>query len=78
MTIDKSLKVRAGLVRNRSVLKRAERIQKLVEEDRWVEGDPPIGLAKVRVMKLSLKKKKKVKKEDEEELTGGASSEAGP
>ena len=70
MTIDKSLKVRRGLMKNRSVLTRAERVQKLTETDRWQEGDPVLGLPKVRVQKLALKKKKKVKKE--EEATGDA------
>ena len=65
MTIDKSLRVRAGLVRSRSVLNRAERLAKLKEADRWSEGDSPVGLPKVRVQKLSLKKKKKAKKEEE-------------
>lgn len=66
MTIDKSLKVSAGLVRNRSVLTRPERIQQLRRTERWQEGDAPVGLPKVRVYKLSVKKKKK-KKEDEDE-----------
>jgi len=67
MTMDKSLRVRAGLIRARSVLTRAERIARLKEADRWKEGDSPLGLDKVRVFKLSMKKKKKKKKEDEEE-----------
>jgi small basic protein (TIGR04137 family) len=67
MTIDKSLKVRRGLMRSRSVLTRPERIAKLLDAERWNEGDPVLGLPKVRVLKLSLKKKKKVKKEEEEE-----------
>ena len=67
MTMDKSLKVRAGLVRNRSVLTRAERIERLKAADRWQDGDSPLGLEKVRVYKLTMKKKKKKKKEDEEE-----------
>ena len=67
MTIDKSLKVSRGLIKNRSVLTRAERIARLTETERWKEGDPVLGLPKVRVQKLSLKKKKKVKKEDETE-----------
>ena len=66
MTIDKSLKVRRGLIKNRSVLTRNERIARLVEADRWKEGDPVLGLPKVRVIKLSLKKKKKVKKDEDE------------
>jgi small basic protein (TIGR04137 family) len=67
MTIDKSLKVSRGLIKNRSVLTRAERIARLTETERWKDGDPVLGLPKVRVQKLSLKKKKKVKKEDEAE-----------
>ena len=73
MTMDKSLRVRAGLVRNRSVLTRAERIERLKAADRWQEGDSPLGLDKVRVYKLTMRKKKKKKKEDEEE---GAEGEA--
>ena len=64
MTIDKSLKVRSGMIRNRNVLTRAERITKLLEADRWKEGDPVLGIPKTRVVKVSLKKKKKVKKEE--------------
>lgn len=74
MTIDKSLKVRRGLIKNRSVLSRAERLAKLAETERWKEGDPVLGLPKVRVQKLSLKKKKKAKKE-EEATEGGESAE---
>ena len=55
MTIDKSLKVRAALIRTRSVLTRAERIEKLQSTERWSEGDSPVGLAKVRVYKLQMK-----------------------
>ena len=59
MTIDKSLKIRRGATSSRSVLSRAERLEKLKETDRWVEGQSPVGLPKVRVKKLSMKKKKK-------------------
>ena len=67
MTIDKSLKVSASLVRTRSVLTRAERLEKLKEQERWTEDESVFGLPKVRVVKLQLKKKKKAKKEDEGE-----------
>ena len=67
MTMDKSLRARRGLVRSRSVLTRAERIQRLKQADRWEEGESPFGLAKVRVYKLAMKKKKKKKKEEEGE-----------
>lgn len=66
MTIDKTLKVRAGLIRNRNVLTRGERLEKLRQSERWQEGDPVLGLPKVRVVKVALKKKKKAKKEEEE------------
>ena len=67
MTMDKSLRVRAGLARSRSVLTRAERIERLKTADRWKEGESPFGLDKVRVYKLALKKKKKKKAEEGEE-----------
>jgi len=70
--MDKSLKIRAGLVRSRSVLKRAERIERLKDADRWQEGDSPLGLAKVRVYKLVVKKKKKKKEEGEEGAAAAA------
>lgn len=65
MTIDKSLKVKAGMLRSRNVLTRAERLEKLQAADRWAAGDNVLGMPKVRVQKLALKKKKKVKKEEE-------------
>jgi len=73
MTIDKSLKIQQGLIRSRSVLTRGERIERLKASDRWSEGDSPLGLAKVRVFKVAVKKKKK-----KEEVEGeGTESEAG-
>ena len=46
MTIDKSLRVRSGMIRNRNVLTRAERIEKLKNADRWQDGDGVLGLPK--------------------------------
>ncbi len=69
MTMDKSLKIRTGLARSRSVLTRAERIERLKAADRWKEGDSPFGLDKVRVYRAALKKKKKKKEEEGEETT---------
>ena len=73
MTIDKSLKVRRGAASSRSVLTRAERLERLKETDRWKDGDSPLGLPKVRVRKLAMKKKKKKAKEEE-----GAEGAAAP
>jgi small basic protein (TIGR04137 family) len=71
--MDKSLRVRAGLARSRGVLTRGERIVQLQQSDRWVEGRSPLGLPKVRVVKLAMKKKKKKKEEEE----GAAAAPAG-
>lgn len=74
MTMDKSLKMRRGLVRSRSVLTRAERIVRLKAADRWKEGESPLGLPKVRVYKITVKKRKK-KKEEEEAAAEGAEAD---
>ena len=66
MTMDRSLRVQAGAIRNRNVLTRAERVARLKELDRFDEEASVVGMPKVRVAKVSLKKKKKVKKVDEE------------
>ena len=47
MSIDRSLKIKGALSRHRNVLTRAERIEKLKEEERWSEGDSLLGLLKV-------------------------------
>ncbi|MDA7936989.1 small basic protein [bacterium] len=66
MTMDSSLKVKAGAIRARNVLTRAERIARLRELDRFDEEASVVGMPKVRVVKVSLKKKKKVKKAEDE------------
>jgi len=47
MSIDRSLKIKGALTRHRNVLTRAERVEKLKEEERWSEGESVFGLAKV-------------------------------
>ena len=63
MTIDKSLRIKSGSAKQRNVLSAATRLAKLKEMDRWSEGGKILGLPKVRVLKLSMKKKKKTKAE---------------
>jgi len=77
MTIDKSLRVKSGAISNRNVLTRAERILKLKESERWKEGDRVLGLPKVRVLKLALKKKKKAAKAEEGAEGAAAAPAAG-
>ena len=67
MTMDKSLRIRAGSTRSRNVLTRAERIEQLKGSDRFAdETNSPYGLPKTRAAKLSMKKKKKKAAEGEE------------
>jgi small basic protein (TIGR04137 family) len=53
MSIDRSFKVKGALSRHRNVLKRAERIDILKDEERWSEGDSLLGLPKVAHRKTS-------------------------
>jgi small basic protein (TIGR04137 family) len=47
MSVDHSLKIKGALSRHRNVLTRAERIDKLKDEERWAEGQSVFGLPKV-------------------------------
>ncbi len=80
MSLDKSLKSRTTLARHRNVLKRAERIEILKQDDRWEEGQSPIGLPKVANRKAKVGKKDKAAKAEAGESTtegaGGAGSSA--
>ncbi len=71
MSIDKSLRRKGSLTKTRCVLKRSERILKMLEEGRCPEGGSPIGLPKTRVQKVVLKKKAK-----KEEAAGEAGATA--
>lgn len=66
MTIDKSLRGGSRLVRSRNVLTRGERIARLQAEDRWLPGQTPTGLPKVRVIRTVVGKKKKKKAKDDD------------
>ena len=76
MTIDRSLRVRKGMMSNRNVLNRAERLEKLKETERWQDGDSVFGLPKVRIEKVALKRKKKAKKIEDETDDVAATTEA--
>jgi small basic protein (TIGR04137 family) len=47
MSLDRSFKIKGALARHRNVLSRAERIEKLKEEEKWAVGDSVLGLPKV-------------------------------
>ena len=58
------------------VLKRGERIDQLVEEGRWKEGQSALGLPKVRIKHVVAGKKKKKKTEEEEGEEASEASES--
>ena len=65
MTLHRSLKTSSRLMKHRNVLKKRERIQRLVEEERWEEeGASAFNLPKVRNIKIR-KGKGKPKEEKE-------------
>ncbi len=70
MSIHKSLKLKNTLQRQRSVLTRWERIEKLQEQERWSEGDPVLGLPKVRT-KFKVRSRKSIKKAEAEAQAAG-------
>jgi len=67
MSLDRSLKTGGNLVQHRSVLSRAERIMKMMEDGRLnpEKGDTPLGLPKMVSRKAVGGKKKKKKTEEE-------------
>ena len=72
MSLDRSLKGANALVRHRNVLTRAERLEKLKEEEKWNESKSVFGLPKVGHRKQELAKTAK-----EETAEGAAAPAAG-
>lgn len=76
MSMDKSLISKGKLKRQRSVLTRAERIERLIEEERWDEERSVFGLPKVKT--LLVRRGKKKAEEEEEETTEVAETDEAP
>ena len=72
MSIDRSLKSADSLVRHRNVLTRAERMEKLIDDEKWEDSQSVFGLPKVAHRKVSTAKPKAAKTEEE-----GEGAEAG-
>jgi len=72
MSIDRSLRLKDALVRHRNVLTRAERIEKLQDEEKWDDGRSVLGLPKVGHRKVHTKKVAKAKEEGVEGAVAGA------
>ncbi len=79
MSLHRSLKTQPGaLNEHRNVLTRAERIARLVDQDRFrMDDDSPLNLPKVANRAVSTGKKKKAAEEQTEEGTATTEEAAG-
>ncbi len=77
MSMDRSLKIKGSLQRHRNVLNRAERINKLAEQEKFdLEKDCPTGLPKVPHRKVTVGGKSKKKGPEGEEGAAAAGAAA--
>jgi len=76
MSIDRSLKIKGALKRHRNVLTRAERIEKLKDEERWSEENSLLGLPKVAHRKSHAGRKEKAAQAKEVAIEAAAGAEA--
>jgi len=77
MSMDKSLIVKSALTRRRNVLSRAERIERLEQEEKWQEGDSVFGIPKVAVARAA-KRHKEAKAEEPEAAAAEGTAEETP
>ena len=78
MSIDRSLRLKDALVRHRNVLTRAERIERLKDEERWEEDGSVFGLPKVSHRKSHAGKKAAKEKAAAEGVVAGAEGATAP
>lgn len=76
MSIHPSLAISESDKKQRSVLKRTERIRNMLEKGQWKEGDRVYGLPKIKSIRIKIKKEKVEKAADE--TTAGAATAAAP
>ena len=76
MSIHPSLKLSQKNKKQRSVLKRTERLRIMLEKDQWKPGDEVCGLPKIKTLRIKIKKEKAAEKV-EAATTEGAAPAAG-
>ncbi|HTL28894.1 MAG TPA: small basic protein [Tepidisphaeraceae bacterium] len=77
MSLDRSLKSANSLVRHRNVLSRAERLEKLAEQEKWNDSKSVFGLPKVAHRKMTLAKVKEEAPAEGAAAAPGAAPAAG-
>ena len=75
MSIHPSLAISEQDKKQRSVLKRTERIRLMQEKGQWKEGDKVYGLQKIKTLRIKIKKEKAEKTADA--TAAGAAGAAG-
>jgi small basic protein (TIGR04137 family) len=63
MSIHPSLKQSDKTKKQRSVLKRSERLRTMLEKEQWKPGDDVCGLPKIKTLRIKIKKEKAEKTE---------------
>ena len=76
MSIHPSLRSSEKDKKQRSVLKRAERLRSMLEKGQWREGDSVYGLPKIKTIRIKIKKEKAEKVETAAAGTAGAAPAA--
>jgi small basic protein (TIGR04137 family) len=75
MSIHPSLGKAGKDSKQRSVLKRTERLRMMLDKDEWKEGDDVYGLPKIKTVRIKIKKEK-VEKAETAAVEGGAAPAA--
>lgn len=65
MSIHPSLKLSDKDKKQRSVLKRTERLRTMMEKEQWKPGDKVFGLPKIKTLRIKIKKEKAAEKPEE-------------
>ncbi|MCX5713629.1 MAG: small basic protein, partial [Candidatus Omnitrophica bacterium] len=69
MSIHPSLGSSGSTKKQRSVLKRTERLRTMLEKEQWKEGDKVYGLPKIKTIRIRIKKEKAAEKTEAEGAT---------
>lgn len=78
MSQHSSLRIDPTRTRHRNVLKRHERIQRLIETEKWNNRPSAFGLPKVKSLKIKIKKIKAEKTDGQAATPGAAPAAVAP
>ncbi|MDP2904962.1 MAG: small basic protein [Candidatus Omnitrophota bacterium] len=78
MSIHPSLNISEKDKKQRSVLKRSERLKMMLEKGQWKEGEKVYGLPKIKTIRIKIKKEKAEKAAEGVPADGAAPAAAQP